>query len=100
MIERQKMALLSFRLIAETTERLKFAHNLLFGSKHHNLISATVQNLLQHSAKYSPTQLNRIYIHKPCILSTQCTHAFRAILTITALIALSGINRKIRLMIT
>lgn len=37
------MALLSFRLIAETTERLKYAHNLLFGSKHHKLITVTVQ---------------------------------------------------------
>lgn len=43
LIERRKMALMSFRLIAETTERLKYAHNLLLGSKHHKLISATVQ---------------------------------------------------------
>jgi len=42
-MERQKMALLSFRLFAETSERLKFAHNLVFESKHHKLISITVQ---------------------------------------------------------
>lgn len=41
--ERQKMALLSFHLVVEITDRLKFAHNLVIGSKHHNLISITVQ---------------------------------------------------------
>jgi hypothetical protein len=43
LVERQKIALMSFCLTAETSERLKFAHNLVFGSKHHKLISITVQ---------------------------------------------------------
>jgi len=37
------MVLLSFLLIAENSERLKFAHKLVLGSKHHKLISITVQ---------------------------------------------------------